>query len=251
MKNEYIYGRQPVIEALEAHQKIEKVFIQKGTHGEGIGQILKRSKEQNIPTSYVPSHKLKKYTQHNHQGVVALLSHITYIPLQDIIDQVFSTGKSPFLVVIEGISDTRNIGAIARSAYALGADAIVLNMKNTAPVNADVIKTSAGAALKIHWCKERNMDQVLNTLELNGIQTFASDLQATQTLDQQDLTMPLAVVLGAEDTGISPQVRSKATHTYLLPMCRDFDSLNVSVAAGISFYLISEKRRTNENNRMP
>ncbi len=251
MKNEYIYGRQPVIEALESQQKIEKVFIQKGTHGEGIGDILRLCKEQNIPISYVPAHKLKKYTpQKNNQGVVALISLVDYVPLQDIIDFCFEQGRAPFLVVIEGVSDTRNVGAIARSAYALGADAIIMNMKYTAPINADVVKTSAGAALQISWCKEKNMERILEILQLNGIHTYASDLQATKPLEEYELTEPLAIILGAEDTGITQRTRDAATDTYLLPMVRDFDSLNVSVAAGISFYLISRKGTKNENNRM-
>ncbi len=243
MKNEYIYGRKPLLEALESQQNIEKIFIQKGTHGESIGDILRLAKRANIATSYVPQHKIQKIAPKNSQGVVALLSLVQYLSLQEIIDHTFSQGKDPFLVVIDGVTDTRNLGAIARSAYALGADAMILSIKNTAPVNADVIKTSAGAALHIHWAKEKNMESILQTLHQNGISTLASDLQATEALEDLDLTVPLAIILGSEDIGISSHTRKQVSQTYILPMDRDFDSLNVSVAAGISFYLISEKRR--------
>ncbi len=243
MKNEYIYGRNPVIEALEAGQNIEKIFIQKGTHGAGIGDILRLSKNQNIPLSYIPAHKLQKIAPKNNQGVAALMSLVDYLPLQSIIDHTFAEGQTPFLVVAEGITDTRNLGAISRSAYALGAHAIVLSMKNTAPINADVIKTSAGAALHLNWAKEKNMATILDTLHQNGISTLASDLQAEQALEELDLSLPIAIILGSESEGISEQTRNSVSQTYYLPMDRDFDSLNVSVAAGISFYLVSQKRR--------
>ncbi len=248
MKNDYIYGRNPLIEALEANRNLEKIFIQKGVHGEGIGDILRLAKAQNIPVSYIPQHKLNKLAPNNNQGVVALMSHVDYASLQEVIDHTFAQGQNPFLVIIEGVTDTRNLGAITRSAYALGAHAMVLSMKNTAPINADVIKTSAGAALHIQWVKEKNMETILDTLHQNGIISLASDLQATEPIENLDLEQPLALILGSEDEGISERTRRMATQTYILPMVREFDSLNVSVAAGISFYTISEKRRINDSN---
>ncbi len=232
------------MEALESGHSVEKIFFQKGIRGENIGDILRAAKAQNVPVSYIPTQKLKKFGAINHQGAVAIISQVQYLELQDIIDQVYAQGQNPFLVVLEGITDTRNIGAIARSAYSLGAQAIVREIKNSAPINADVVKTSAGAALKIQWAKEKNIQQICDKLKLNGIKLLASDLQASFAIEDLELDQPLAIILGAEDEGISEHVRHQADQSYRIAMEHDFDSLNVSVAAGISFYAVRQKRQT-------
>ncbi len=243
MQDQYIYGRLPILEALESGHAVEKIFFQKGIQGENIGDILRQAKAQDVPLSYVPPQKLKKYGSVNHQGAVAIISQVEYLDIQDIIDQIYANAETPFLVVLEGITDTRNIGAIARSAYALGAQAMIREIKNSAPINADVVKTSAGAALQIHWAKEKNIRIICDKLKLNGIRILASDLNKdADALENLELTEPLAIVLGSEDEGISPFIREVADQTYRIPMQHEFDSLNVSVAAGISFYAINQKR---------
>ncbi len=231
-----IIGRKPVLEALEADKNIDKIFIQQSSAGQEIAEIQKLSKQKNIATSYVPVEKLNRFTKANHQGVIALTALTDYLPLQDIIDQINDNGDTPLLAILDGITDTRNLGAIARSAFCFGVHAIVIPISNNAAITEEAIKTSAGALNNIALCKTPSVEQAIDTLKLNGIQIVASALQTSNSIDNLDFKVPTAIVLGSEDKGVSNYVLKAADNLFQIPMSGNFDSLNVSVAAGIIFY---------------
>lgn len=235
-KNRLIIGRKPLIEALKEAADIEKIFILKTATGEELATIKTLARKLDIMLSYVPSEKLDKFTQANHQGVVAIAGLIKYQPLQGIIDQVVDAGKVPLFVLLDGITDTRNLGAIARSAYSFGAQAIIIPSANNAAVTEEGIKTSAGALEKIPVCRVASVQQAIDILKLNGIQIAATTLETSKDISEAPLDEPIAIVMGAEDTGVSPYVLKTADHLVRIPMSDQFDSLNVSVAAGIMLY---------------
>lgn len=235
-KSRLIIGRKPLIEALKEAADIEKIFILKTATGEELATIKTLARKLDIMLSYVPSEKLDKFTQANHQGVVAIAGLIKYQPLQGIIDQVVDAGKVPLFVLLDGITDTRNLGAIARSAYSFGAQAIIIPSSNNAAVTEEGIKTSAGALEKIPVCRVASVQQAIDTLKLNGIQIAATTLETSKDISEAPLDEPIAIVMGAEDTGVSPYVLKTADHLVRIPMSDQFDSLNVSVATGIMLY---------------
>lgn len=241
-KSRLIIGRKPVTEALLAHKNIEKIFVQQTASGEEINQIKKLAREHNIPLASVPIEKLGRFTQANHQGVVAIAGLITYQSLQDVISLAFDQGEHPLIVVLDGITDTRNMGAIARSAWCYGAHALVVPTSNNAAITEESIKTSAGALEHIAICRIASVQQAIDTLRLNGIKTVATALQASETLTEATLNGPLAIVLGAEDKGVSEFVLKHADQLLRIPMSDKFDSLNVSVAAGVMLYEVHRQR---------
>lgn len=231
-----------MIEALKEAKSIEKIFILKSATGEEISQIRKMANELNIAVSYVPTEKLDRMTTVNHQGVVAIAGLIEYQGLQEIIDVVVDKGETPLLVVLDGITDTRNLGAIARSAYCYGAHAIVVPSSNNAAITEESIKTSAGALESIPVCRVPSIQQAIDVFKANGILSVATTLQTETNLNQVDLTYPCAIILGAEDKGVSSFVLKSAEHLIKIPMSDKFDSLNVSVAAGIMLYETFQQR---------
>lgn len=247
-KNRLIIGRKPLIEALKEAADIEKIFILKSATGEELSVIKNLARKLEITLSYVPSEKLDKFTQANHQGVVAIAGLIKYQPLQGIIDQVVDKGDVPLLVLLDGITDTRNLGAIARSAYSFGAHAIVVPNSNNAAITEEGIKTSAGALEKIPVCRVTSVQQAIDTLRLNGIQVVATTLETSTDLSSAPLHEPVAIVMGAEDSGVSPYVLKTADHLVKIPMGGGFDSLNVSVAAGIMLYQTFIQRKSDQEN---
>ncbi len=240
-----IIGRQPIIEALEAGKRIEKIFIQRGATGDAIKSIKQLAKDRMVPFQEVPQPKLLGLTQGNHQGVVALAGLINYYNLQDVIDQVVEKGESPLIVVLDGITDVRNIGAIARSAFCCGAHAIVVPLKNSATINEEAVKASAGALEKIPVCRTTNIEQALETLQLNGIRIASSVMDTDVKTFDVDWKDPIAVVMGGEGEGIANDTRKKSDVLFTIPMAAKFDSFNVSVATGIILYEAMKQRLFN------
>lgn len=228
-----IIGRKPVFEALQQGKPIDKIFMQLDVSGEGIGDINREAKKNGIPIQRVPTPKLHGLTRSNHQGVIALGALVTYYKLQDIIDATLANGKNLQMLWLDGITDVRNIGAIARTAKCFNIDAIILTEKGNGAINEEAVKTSAGAVLDITIVREKHTQAVLEILEQNGIQIFVSSLQATKSLNQLNFSESCVIVLGAEENGVTHQVMEAATETFIIPMSPNFDSLNVSVAAGI------------------
>ncbi len=238
-----LIGRNPIVEAIRAGKELEKIFIQNNLRGETEKEIRQLSKEFNIPLVKVPQEKLNTLSANkNHQGILAFISPVKFQQLSDVLPHVFSEGKSPCIFVLESVSDVRNLAAISRSAYVMGIDAIVITAKNSARINEDTVKISAGAILNIPVCREKNMIEVIKILKENGIKIFATDLKGATSINNVDFNTPSAIVMGDEHSGVTLETLREADEKIKIPQTGDFDSLNVSVAAGIIMYEIVKQR---------
>lgn len=231
-----IIGRKPVLEALQQGSTVEKIFILRTASGPEISEIKKQAKERNIPLSQVPAEKLNHFTRAQHQGIVAWASLLQYVDLQNAISFIVEQAKTPLFVLLDGVTDVRNVGAIARSALCCGAHGLILPVSSSASLTEEAIKTSAGALKKIMLCRVPSVPQAVDILRLNGIQIFGTQMQGSIPVYEADLSGPSCIVMGAEDTGISKDVIRRADKLIRIPMAADFDSLNVSVATGMILY---------------
>lgn len=231
-----IYGRHPALEAIRAGRTIEKVMLQKGTNADIEGELHRLSKEQQFQLQYVPLEKLSKLTTENHQGIVIFTSSMQYHDAEKLADQALATHKAPLLLILDGITDVRNFGAIARSAECTGVAGIIVQQKGSAPINAASLKASAGALQHLKVGRINSLAQLVGHLQNTGWQVLATDLQATQRIDQVDFTEPTAIVLGAEGAGVSRYLLKSVDDTFIIPQVGRTDSFNVSVAAGIVCY---------------
>ena len=241
-----LISKRSIEEAMDENVLFEKIFIQLGLRGEWEKRLRKYAGVRSIPYVQVPKEKLEKLSK-KHQGVVVLAQLVEYASLENIINEVFAQGKNPFLLMLDRISDVRNFGALARSALILGVDAIIIGSKNQAVINADAVKTSAGALLKIAVCRTHSLVSTLDFLHQLGISSMATDLSTKDYIYDLDLTEPLVIILGEEHQGIHPKLISMAHHRVKIPQIGDLDSLNVSVAGGIVCYEIM-KQRLNQIN---
>ncbi len=203
---DYIFGIRAVAEAIEAEKEIDKIFIKKDLNGSLATELLALAKENKVPVQRVPLERINRITRKNHQGVLAMLSAVTYHRLEHLVPMLYEEGMLPFIVVLDGITDVRNFGAIARTCECAGADAIVIPERGSVSVGGDAVKTSAGALLHLPVCRERSTAQAVKFLKDNGYMVVAASEKADINYTQPDYTKPVAIVMGAEDTGISPQV---------------------------------------------
>ncbi len=241
-KKNIITGRNPVTEALRGDAKIDKLLLYKNASGDSINEIKRLAKAKNIPVQYVPNEKLNSLTNILHQGIIAFKSSVTYTDLQQTIDFVNSKGEPALLLMLDGITDVRNIGAIARTALCYGVHAIIIPEKGVGALQEDAMKSSAGALEQIMICRVRHLLDGIETLQLNGISIFASAMNGAKKLDEMYFRDPCCIVMGNEGTGIQQTVENKADTTFFIPMNKRFDSLNVSVAAGIILYEAGKQR---------
>lgn len=237
-----IYGRHPVVDALESGKAVDKVWMQIGTRGTFERELRAMCKEHNIPMQMVPKERLSREVGGNHQGILAWLSAVKYLQLEDVVPHLFEQGKTPLLVVLDGITDVRNLGAVARSAEVCGAHAIVVSQKNSARLNDEAVKSSAGALHHIPICRARSVGAALDYLQGSGISIFSSEVRATETLAELDLTQPMAFLLGSEGRGVSKEASAKADQQFSIPQVGETESFNVSVAAGIMLYEAMKQR---------
>lgn len=235
-KNTFIIGRQPVLEALHAGKQIDRIFIQKNTGGDVIYEIRKLANDADIPVNVVPVEKLNSFTRANHQGIVAIAGLISYMDLQQVIDHVVSSGELPLFVMLDGITDVRNIGAIARSALCCGAQAIIIPDKGVGAINEEAMKSSAGALNSIHVCRVNSLIKAVDTMHLNGIKVCTAEMTSQKKLNDINWQEPCCVIMGSEDKGIQPFLTKVADERFTIPMSGKFESFNVSVAAGIILY---------------
>lgn len=247
-RNEYIFGIRAVMEAIEAGKDIDKILIKKDLQGELVGELFDLIREYNIVTQRVPIERINKITRKNHQGVIAILSAVTYHSLENLVPQVYEEGMLPFVVVLDGITDVRNFGAISRTCECVGANAIVIPERGSVTVNADAVKTSAGALHYLPVCREKNVVSAIRFLKDNGYQIVAASEKAQITYTQADYTGPIAIVMGAEDTGISPEVLRLCDTMVSIPQFGNIGSLNVSVAAGVMMYEVVRQRLAADMN---
>lgn len=241
-KKNIIVGRNPVVEALRQQTGVDKILLFKNASGDVVNEIRKFAKEQNIPIQYVPNEKLNSLTNINHQGVIAFRSAVVYQDLQSVIDWINDKGETPLLVMLDGVTDVRNIGAIARSTVCCGAHAIIIPDKGVGALNEDAVKSSAGALEKLNICRVSSLLKAVDDLHLNGIKVFTSEMNAKQKLFELNLTEPCCIIMGNEEKGVQPYLTKAADVHFSIPMKGEFDSLNVSVAAGIILYEAMKQR---------
>lgn len=242
-KSALVTGRQPLVEALQSGKPVDKILLQKGVTGEVIYQIRNLAQERNIPVQYVPAEKLNALSRGNHQGVIAFTAAIQYLDLQQVISFVVEKGDTPLFLLLDGITDVRNIGAIARTALAMGAQALVIPDKGVAPLQEDAIKASAGALERISVCRVNSLMKAVDELHLNGIRVYASEMTAGKRISDCDFKTPVAIVMGGEEKGVYPALMKICDETFKIPMSGDFESLNVSVAAGMILYEVLQQRQ--------
>ena len=236
MEKDFIFGIHPVMEALDAGKTFDKVFVQNGLLGDNIREVKMKLSQAGIHIKYVPVEKLNRLTRKNHQGICAFLSPVQFYSIEDLIPQFFDEGKMPFILVLDHLTDVRNFGAICRTAEITGVDAIVIPDEGTAPINSDSIKTSAGAIFNLKICKEKNLLKVLEYLKLSGIKTICATEKTEQLIYEEELALPIAIIMGNEEKGISRDLLKNTDAKLKLPMLGKTDSLNVSVACGVFLY---------------
>lgn len=239
---ETIYGTRAVIEAIKAGREIEKIMIQSGLANDLVKELIATARENQVPYTFVPAEKLKRLTTKNHQGVVCLLSSVTYASLDNIIDRAYSGGREPFLLVLDRITDVRNFGAIARTAECAGIDCIVIEEKGNAPITGDAMKTSAGALNHLPVTREKDLKKTMRYLRENGVRVVACTEKARQDIFSAPLTGPIALIMGSEEDGISDALLRDADELVKIPMKGKIGSLNVSVAAGVALYAVVRAR---------
>lgn len=242
MSEDYIFGIRAVIEAIQAGKDIDRVYIKKDLSGELASELFELMREHHIVSRRVPVERINKITRKNHQGVVALLSAVTYDSLDRVIPELYEAGVLPFIVVLDGVTDVRNFGAIARTCECAGVDAIVIPTHNSVSVNADAVKTSAGALHHLPVCRESSTLAAVKQLKNSGYKIVAVTEKADINYTLTDYTVPVALVLGAEDTGISPEILRLSDIFVSIPMFGKIGSLNVSVAAGVTIYEVVRQR---------
>lgn len=240
--NDYIFGIRPVIEAIESGKEIDKIFIKKDLSGELAAELMAVIKDHKLYAQRVPVERLNRITRKNHQGVIAMVSAVTYGRLDYLVPQLYEEGRLPFLVVLDGITDVRNFGAIARTAECCGADAIVIPERGSVGVGGDAVKTSAGALNYIPVCKEKKINSAVRFLKDNGYMCIAVSEKADLNYTKADYNVPVALIMGAEDVGISPDVLRLCDAKVSIPMFGHIGSLNVSVAAGVLMYEVVRQR---------
>lgn len=241
-EKEMIFGIRAVIEAVEAGKEIDKVIVKRELQGDLFRELSGVLAAKGIPVQRVPLERIDRYTRKNHQGVIAFLSAVTYEKIEDIIPFLYEQGKNPFIVVLDGLTDVRNFGAIARTCEVAGVDAIVIPARGSVTVNADAVKTSAGALLKIPVCKEDNLTQAIQFLKNSGLKVVAATERAAQFYTDIKYEGPVAIVLGSEDMGISNDNLRICDDLVKVPQFGTIQSLNVSVAAGVLIYEVIRQK---------
>lgn len=241
-KNEMIFGARAVIEAIQAGKEIDKVLIKKDIQSDLSKELLAALKDTFIPVQRVPVERINSITKKNHQGVIAFISPITYQRTEDIVPFLFEQGKNPLLIMLDGLTDVRNFGAIARTCECAGVDAIIIPNKNSVSVNADAIKTSAGALHTLPVCREANLRNTIKFLKDSGFKIIAATEKGDYDYTKADYEGPTCIIMGAEDTGVSYDNLALCDEWVKIPMLGTIESLNVSVAAGVLIYEAIKQR---------
>lgn len=242
-KNLLIASISSVIEAMNAGQQLERIYLQSNINSPEADQLKIVAEKTGTPINKVPFEKLRSFNIENHKGCIALKSKVHYQELQDVISNVVESGEIPLFLLLDGITDIRNIGALARTAYCCGVHAIVIPEKGVGALNEDAMTTSAGALEHISVCRVKSLHHAIDELHLNGIKVFASEIKSEVNIFDTNFKEPSAIILGSEDKGIHTSLYKLCDHKFMIPMKNDFESLNVSVAAGMILYEVMKQRR--------
>ena len=241
-KNLLIAGFRSIISAIENGEQLERIYLQDTVNSPEAVELKRIALASEIPVSKVPFEKLRNFNVENHNGVIALKSKIKYQNLQDIISFVVENGETPLFLLLDGITDIRNIGGLARTAYCCGVHAIIIPEKGVGVLGEDAISTSAGALENMAVCRVKTLHNAIEELHLNGIKVYASEMTATEIVSDMNLHEPCAIIMGSEDKGIQSALYKLCDAKFKIPMQRDFESLNVSVATGMILYEAMKQR---------
>lgn len=247
-KSQVVFGIRAVIEAIESGKQVNKVLMKKDLGGELARELLSVTREYNVPVQRVPVERINKVTRKNHQGVIAFMAAVDYYHVDDIVPALYDEGINPLVVVLDGVTDVRNFGAIARTCECAGVNCIVIPERNSVSVNADAVKTSAGALNYLPVCRERNLVKAVQYLRDSGFKVMGASEKTDLNYTKADFTGPVAIVLGAEDTGISTDVLKLCDTLVAIPEFGQINSLNVSVAGGIMIYEVVRQRLNDGQN---
>jgi len=235
-ETEQIYGLRAIIEAVNAKKEVDKVFLQKGLRGELMQELERALRINGITTAYVPIEKLNRLTKSNHQGAVATISPITFLSIEELVDNVATKETPSLFLLLDQLSDVRNFGAVIRTAECTGVDGIIIQKKGAAPVTADTIKTSAGAAFKVPIAKVDHLTDAVYYLQASGVKIISASEKATSLVYDLSFEGNVAIVMGAEDKGVSPSILKASDKTARIPLKGEIASLNVSVACAVFLY---------------
>ena len=247
-KNTLVIGRAAVIKAMQEGKQLERIYLQATVHGEKIDEIKKLAAENLVPINKVPVEKLNNFNVSNHEGCIAQISKVQYQDLQQVISFVVDKGETPLFLILDGITDIRNIGGIARSAFSFGVHAIIIPDKGVGALNEDAMLTSAGALEQIAVCRVTSLMKTVDDLHMNGIKVFASEMKASKKSFECNFLEPVAIIMGGEEHGIYPALLKVCDDRFQIPMPGNFESLNVSVAAGIILYEAMKQRMQKSMN---
>ena len=237
-----IYGTRAVIEAIAAGKEIDKVMIQSGLSNDLVKELINVARNNNVPITFVPAEKLKRISTKNHQGVICLLSVVSFASVDDLIYRAYNEGREPFFLILDRVTDVRNFGAIVRTAECAGVDGIILPDKGSVPITSDAMKTSAGALNHLPICREKDLKKTIQLLHDNGIRVVACTEKTERSIYHLNLTGPITIILGSEEDGISDVLLRQADDLVQIPLKGKIGSLNVSVAAGIALYEVVRQK---------
>lgn len=241
-KSSLVIGREAVIEAIRSGQYLDRIYLDTRANGQDINEIKRLAVQHAIPVNYVPEAKLNGFNVTGHEGCVAQIAKVQYHDLQEMISFVVEKGETPLFLILDGITDIRNIGGIARTAFCCGVHAIIIPDKGVGALNEDAILTSAGALEKIPVCRVNSLMKAVDEFHMNGIKVYATEMTADKNIYDTDLKEPIAIVMGSEEKGIYPALLKICDDKIKIPMKGDFESLNVSVATGMILYEVMRQR---------
>ncbi|MDA0379829.1 MAG: 23S rRNA (guanosine(2251)-2'-O)-methyltransferase RlmB [Bacteroidetes bacterium] len=240
----FIYGIRTILEALEADQDIQKAYLLKGGASPLFKDLEQSLRKAKVPISYVPTERLQRFTQANHQGAVAEIAPIPFADFEESVERIIANAKiAPLILLLDGLTDVRNFGAVLRTAESSGVDLVVLPQQGMAPLNKDAIKTSQGAAFSIPMAKVSHIKDAVRYLQSSGIKVFAASEKSETSLYESNLTEGIGIILGSEERGINPSVLKLVDHSICLPQRGQIASLNVSVACGVILYEVLRQRK--------
>ena len=242
-KSSLIIGREAVRLALQSGQQLDRIYLQNNLPGTVTEEIKALAVRYNVPVNKVPIEKLNGFNITGHEGIVAQIARIQYQDLQQIISFVVEKGEAPLFVMLDGITDIRNIGGIARTTYCCGGHALIIPDKGVGALNEDAILTSAGALEKIPVCRVNSLMKAVDELHLNGIKVFASEMTASKNVFDCDFREPCAIIMGSEENGVYPALMKICDEKFKIPMIGSFESLNVGVATGMILYEVMRQRQ--------
>lgn len=237
-----LFGARPVMEAIDAEKQIDRVYIKKGSDSPLVLRVIEMCRQFNVNFQEVPIEKLNRLTRGNHQGIVAQISPIEYYEIENVLEDVAKSGEVPLIMVMDSVTDVRNFGAIARSAECAGAHAIVMSSKNSAPVNGEAIRSSAGALTIIPVCRVGSIKLLLKTMSEMGMQIVSATEKANTVVYDADFTKPTVIVMGSEDKGISKDILKMSDVEVAIPIIGSVESLNVSCAASVILFEVVRQR---------